>query len=325
MRSRHADDLDSPWKEALDFFLPQFLAFFFAAIYDAIDWSRRYESLDKELQKLAPDAGVGKRLADKLFKVWLKDGQEAWLLIHIEVQGRREKRFAERMFTYSYRIYDRYHKPVLSMAVLCDADPAWKPDHFGYNMWGCELSLRFLVAKLIELKGQEQRLETDANPFAAIVLAQLKAIDTKHSPTERHLWKLRLIKGLYDRGLNKEAIRQLFRLIDWMLTLPEELDEAFWQEIQIFEEERRMPYVTSVERLALKKGREEGLVVGHEKGLYEGLLEGIELALKAKYDAFDKRLWKEIQSLKELGQLREIKKLIEKAATAEELRKLIRK
>ncbi|HYV36780.1 MAG TPA: hypothetical protein VE988_13820, partial [Gemmataceae bacterium] len=245
MRSNPANDLDSPWKEALDLFLQQFLAFFFPAIHAAVDWSRQYESLDKELQKLDPDARVGKRLADKLFKVWLKDGQEAWLLIHIEVQGRREKQFAERMFTYSYRIYDLYRKPVLSMAVLCDADPAWKPDHFGYNMWGCELSLRFLVAKLVEYKGQEQQLEADRNPFAAIVLAQLKAIETRQSPSERKVWKLRLIKALYDRGLKREEMRQLFRLIDWMMRLPDELEAEFWQDIHHFEEERRMPYVTS--------------------------------------------------------------------------------
>src|SRR5439155_6008796 len=78
MKSRRqpARDLDSPWKETLEHFLAPFLAFFFPEIHDGIDWSRGYQSLDKELQQILRGARVGRRLADKLFKVWRKDGQE---------------------------------------------------------------------------------------------------------------------------------------------------------------------------------------------------------------------------------------------------------
>src|SRR5580765_7437400 len=100
MTAPDVSDLDSPWKEALEQFLPQFLAYFFPAIHEGLDWSRGFESLDKELHQIIVDAKVGKRLADKLFKVWRIDGNEAWLLIHIEIQGKREKKFAERMFQY---------------------------------------------------------------------------------------------------------------------------------------------------------------------------------------------------------------------------------
>jgi hypothetical protein len=47
-------DFDSPWKEALDVYFQAFLAFFFPLIHDDIDWSRAFESLDKELQQIAP-------------------------------------------------------------------------------------------------------------------------------------------------------------------------------------------------------------------------------------------------------------------------------
>jgi hypothetical protein len=87
---RQPEELDSPWKEALEHFLDAFLALCFPEVHAGIDWTRGYESLDKELQQIIREAAVGKRLADKLFKVWRKDGNEAWLLIHIEVQGQRE-------------------------------------------------------------------------------------------------------------------------------------------------------------------------------------------------------------------------------------------
>src|ERR1700733_10005525 len=97
-RPRARDEFDSPWKEVLQAYLPAFLAFFFADIHADVDWSRGYESLDKEFHKIARRAKVGKRIADKLFKVWLKDGSEHWLLIHIEVQGDVEGEFPRRIF-----------------------------------------------------------------------------------------------------------------------------------------------------------------------------------------------------------------------------------
>ena len=99
-------DLDSPWKEALLRYLPAFLQFFFPHVHEAVDWTRGYESLDKELHRIMPEAKVGTRLADMLFKVWLQDGRETWLLIHIEVQAQPDEAFPRRMFVYYYRLFD---------------------------------------------------------------------------------------------------------------------------------------------------------------------------------------------------------------------------
>jgi len=43
--------------------------------------------------------------------------------------------------------------------------------------------------------------------------------------------KIRLVKGLYERGLAAEEVRQLFRLLDWMLALPVELEQQFQEEL----------------------------------------------------------------------------------------------
>ena len=63
-------DYDSPWKEALERYFPQFLAFLFPQIHAEIDWGRGWEFLDKELQQVVRDAELGRRLVDKLVKVW---------------------------------------------------------------------------------------------------------------------------------------------------------------------------------------------------------------------------------------------------------------
>ncbi len=62
-------DYDSPWKDLLNDYFQDFMAFFFPETHADIDWSRGYESLDKELSQIVRDAELGKRLADKVVKV----------------------------------------------------------------------------------------------------------------------------------------------------------------------------------------------------------------------------------------------------------------
>jgi hypothetical protein len=63
-------DFDSPWKEALDLYFERFIAFFFPPAHAGIDWARNYQVLDKELQQVVPEGTLGRRVVDKLVKVW---------------------------------------------------------------------------------------------------------------------------------------------------------------------------------------------------------------------------------------------------------------
>src|SRR6266853_2034535 len=101
-------DYDSPWKEALDVYFRAFLAFFYPLIHTDIDWSRGVESLDKELQQIAPKSAHGRRYVDKLVKVWRKNGREVWVLLHVEVQMHRQRGFGRRMYVYNTRIFDHF-------------------------------------------------------------------------------------------------------------------------------------------------------------------------------------------------------------------------
>ncbi|NGZ07526.1 MAG: DUF4351 domain-containing protein, partial [Magnetococcales bacterium] len=102
-----------------------------------------------------------------LVKVWLLDGHELWVLIHVEIQGNRDSDFAERMFTCQYR---------------------------------------------------------------ALVLS-----------------------------------------------LPEELDNQFWTDLSNFEENRKMPYITSVERIGEERGRLMGIQIGEQRGIQIGEQRGIQI------------------------------------------------
>jgi hypothetical protein len=73
------DAYDSPWKDVLEAYFQDFMQFFFPDIHAEIDWSRGYEFLDQELSQIVRDADLGKRLADKLVKVWKLNGEETWV------------------------------------------------------------------------------------------------------------------------------------------------------------------------------------------------------------------------------------------------------
>ena len=152
-------DYDSPWKEALERFFPEFLALLFPAIHARIDWSAAPEFLDKELQQVGGDSPRGRRYADKLVRVRACDGGAIAVLIHVEVQGDPESDFGERM---------------------------------------------------------------------------------------------------YERGYEQTLILELFRLIDWMIRLPKGLEADFRRELYAYEEQRRMPYVTTVEQAGIEKGLQQG-------------------------------------------------------------------
>ncbi|HMV47006.1 MAG TPA: DUF4351 domain-containing protein [Blastocatellia bacterium] len=52
---------------------------------------------------------------------------------------------------------------------------------------------------------------------------------------------------------------KLFRFLDWLVWLPKELQEKYEDDLVRYEEEKRMPYVTSIELRGIEKGRVEGI------------------------------------------------------------------
>jgi hypothetical protein len=67
-----------------------------------------------------------------------------------------------------------------------------------------------------------------------------------------------LVRLLYERGYGRKDILELFRVLDWLLQLPEGLEQEFKRELIAFEEQANMPYITSIERLGRQEGRQEG-------------------------------------------------------------------
>jgi len=299
-------EYDSPWKQILQLYFEDFMLFFFPQAHEQIDWTKQPEFLDKELEQVVRDAELGKHLADKLVKIYLKDGSETWVLIHVEIQSQEESNFGRRMYTYNYRIYDRYKRPVVSLAVLGDERADWRPNQFGYELFGCSVNFQFPVIKLIDYQQRQSELEASRNPFATVVMAHLAALETRNDRLQRKQSKLALVRRLYNQGFERQDILNLLAFIDWMLTLPLDLEREFQQEVEQLESEQRMQYVTSFER----------------SGIRQGLLEGIKLGLKLKFGTHGSSLLPEISTIEGVEQLRAVLTGLEAASTIEELRQI---
>ena len=285
-RGNDRADQDSPWKLILRQYFQQAIEFFFPNIAEQIDWTVPVEFLDKEFTQLTPNSEIGKRFADQLVKVYQKGGNSIILLIHLEVQAEPEDIFPERIFTYLIRIFDYFHQVPISLAILCDSDKNWRPNEYHFTTFGSSLQFNFTSVKLLDYAEQWDELEASQNVFATIVMTHLKAQETKRSPAARKQWKLALIKRLYERGYDRSAILNLFTFVDWIMILPKATKVEFWQELKIYEEERKMRYITSVEQI----GYDRGQVVGYDLGVEAEAQRSRELILEVQRSSQERLL-----------------------------------
>jgi len=175
---------------------------------------------------------------------------------------------------------------------------------------------------LLDFSDDLVRLETAANNFGLIVLAHLQTLATRRDFESRRAWKTRIVRALFDRGLSADEIRQLFRIIDWLMDLPEELATQFKVEMRRFEEERKMPYITSIERLAKEEGREEGREEVRVE-YAEIAIQGIALALEAKFGAAGLALLPLLEGTQDLAKLRAVQQAIRSGLALEEVQSIM--
>jgi Domain of unknown function (DUF4351) len=81
-----------------------------------------------------------------------------------------------------------------------------------------------------------------------------QATKGKESQQRRRKQKLDIMKMMYDRGYSQQQVTDLYRFVDWVLTLPPDLAEAFKTDLIVYEGEKNMPYISEIERESLAKG-----------------------------------------------------------------------
>ncbi len=281
------NNLDLAWKEALVGFLPDFLALFQPHVYRSIDWSVNPEFLENEVRRLRralpgqvrPPRGQ-RRQVDLVLKVRLLQGQEALVLLHVEVQNQKDPHFDLRMRLYHDRLFDRYGLPVYSLAILGDTNPSWRPGLF----------------------------HTANNPFALVVAAHLAALETRPEEPARLQRALHLVRLLLRRGFRQDEVDGIFRLLEAIMTMSEGLADRFDREVARLEEEHAVKLITRSELRGMKKGRQEG----RQEGRLEGHRRALHRVVLARFGEAPAGLE---EALEAIGDLEALMRLVEVAVT----------
>src|SRR5437879_5680691 len=83
------------------------------------------------------------------------------------------------------------------------------------------------------------------------------------------------------------------------------MDDLFFEDVQHYQEERSMPFVTTPERVGIKKG----------------MLQMIEDSLQAKFGEKGAKLMPEIRELQDTDKYRALNQIVVNAASLEEVRR----
>ncbi len=318
---------DSPWKTIIEALFREFIQMFIPAAHLEIDWSVPVRFLDKEFARVARGARAGSRAVDRLAEVALCDGGQTWVLVHIEVQAQRDTDFARRMYRYHLRIFDHFDREPVSIAVLADPEPGWRPGRFSYERWGCRAGLEYPVAKLTDWADRLEELSHGSNPFGIAVSAHLASLATRGQPEGRMQQRLALYRAMRRMGVSQEQASALITFMDWVLELPEELDDRFWSEVREEEGGETMQYMSRFEQKAVARGRQEGVAVGRQEGRQEGvvlgrrdgLIRAIELGVELRFGVGALGLMDHIRGITSIEALQRITDHIKDARSPEEL------
>ena len=278
------DYIDLALKGIIEDLFDHFMLYFLPEIFAGMDHSVPPEFLDKELETLFPDSEPHGRIADKLIKVRLTTGDDFFILIHIEFQGYEDSAFAGRMFTYYYRIFDRYRLPVEALAIFTGRRVT---DVGAYNYDGLTTRLDYRYKTFHINNLTEQTLLAGTNPFSLVMLALKKLDAGKKTPMRLFELKKEMINCIFDYEIKQFDLHTVDRLIlflDAVIKLPDELKTECIKYIDDKKGVKNMAglmiELTDTYEYAYGKGVREGEQKGKMEGFLEGKLEDARKMLK---------------------------------------------
>ncbi|TAE46355.1 MAG: hypothetical protein EAY69_08920, partial [Cytophagales bacterium] len=308
---------DLLWKGIVESLFEDFLYYFFPDwTKNEVDFTKPFEFLDKELDKIYTTTKENVKNADKLVKVFLKNGTEKYILLHIEVQGYEDKAFDKRMFTTFYRLFDRFDKNIMAFALYTDEIKDYKPDSFVYKYQQTNLIYQFKTFKVLDYSLTE--LDVKDNIFSLVMLSVRNALDKNGKKDLAQLkWKIDLVKRLLKSGYNNEKIRYILHFIRSYINFEsEKINQELESEINnIIKTRKNMGIEEIIKQEAFRQGEVKGEAIGEARGEAKGEAKGkAEGEAKAKAEAEIKRE-KELQSI--------IVAMLEDGFTDEKIMKLL--
>ena len=242
---------DRLFKELLETFFGEFVELFFPQVYEAID----LEHIKFLQQEVFTDVTRGdKHRIDILVETRLK-GESGIVLVHVENQASAQKDFAERMFIYFSRLYQKHRCRVVPIAVFTYPEKRAEPDRFKLAFpFMPVLDFHFLTLELNKHKWQDYI--QSKNPVAAALLSKMG-----YQNKERVQVKLEFLRMLVRMELDPARMTLLTGFFETYLILNEEEERKLEEEMGKVDEKeakRMIEITTSWEEKGRVKGKAEG-------------------------------------------------------------------
>jgi hypothetical protein len=260
---------DLLWKGIIEDCFEDFAYLMLPTLAPLIDFNRGIDFLDKELEDLFSLEEKKKlRVVDKLAKFYTLNGEEHYILAHIEVQGYYDLHFAKRMYIYFVRLKEKHDKPICALAIFTDGNKNFKPDIYEEIYHGTEIRYKYLTYKVLD---QDLiALQASENPFAIVIETVLVALQNKKL-ADNDLLKLKidLVKRLLRKKISKEKIASMMNFIRYYLRFKQvETNIAFEQEIEIINQKS---YPMGTHEILLHQAETKGIKKGEKRGIEKGI------------------------------------------------------
>jgi predicted transposase/invertase (TIGR01784 family) len=276
-------DHDRLFKELITTFFEEFLLLFFPHVHEHID----FQHVSFLSEELFTDVTAGEKYrVDVLVETKLK-GEDSLIIVHIENQSYVQPSFPERMFIYFSRLFEKYRKQMLPIAVFSYDYLRNEPSSFTLQFPFFDvLQFRFLT---VELRKQNWRdyIRHD-NPIAAALLSKMG-----YTESERVELKKQFLRMIVRMELDEAKQRLLIGFFETYVRLSDEEEQQLRNEVnemETKEKEQVLDLIISYEKKALEKGLKEGV----ERGLQQEKRQIAKKMLEKGYD---------VQTIHELTEL----------------------
>ena len=265
-------DNDSAWKDIIERFFYDMLERAMPDLYQDANRAIKPRFMDKELKKATYTVKGGKHVVDFLVEVPLLNGDNEWVLMHLECQGKGGESLPIRMYHYKSLIFAMYKREPVALAIITDKRPKNEPEYYESDSYRTKVT--YTYNRLVVADLNERELLATHNPFDLALCAAKRALLCERDERQKHTYLKELLGFLGERGWNHEDKHGLLLFIENIINLN---DGELWLDIVKYQEELdregKIMYVSIAERVYrerwTKEGRQEGLQEGERKKALE--------------------------------------------------------
>jgi len=252
-------DHDRLFKELLTVFFVEFVQLFLPDVAAYLD-TTSIEFLDKEV---FTDVTEGeKHEVDLLVKARFQE-EEAFFLVHVENQSKRQTDFPKRMFTYFARLHEKYNIPVYPVVLFSYKKPLREaPNRYQVAFPGkTVLQFDYVRIQLNRLAWRD--FLSKPNPVASALMANMKI-----APHDRPKVRLECLRLLATLKLDPAKSQLIGGFIGTYLKLNAEEMKQYEQEFAKLtpeEKEANMELMNPWVKQGWEDGKKEGMQIGKEE------------------------------------------------------------